>query len=467
MAFQQQLEPEITQGLMARYVARTPAADVADGGVAHALFKTAGEEFALVQQAINGRLNTRLLDVAGTDLDQAVDLFTAGQVPRLGPASASGPCLRVKRSNTTGDLVVPAGTTYGRSDNSAVYYIQTADITIPAGSNEYGSAGAYVPVTCATPGTIGNCIAGTIDVIQGGAPATLIEVAQDAAIGGGLDYEQDNNYRSRARDYAAAQADRTTRQALLFIAKTYQSTDGTRARHASIYESPSQPGYVELVVDDGTGFAGQTRPGTTSTVTVANNQPRIVLEAPIVDDNLSTTQVTIDTFNPSTVGWLLVSETGELWFNSGVVTAGQVVSAFDYTVYTGFVAELQQVLAGTRIGPFGTLSCIAAGCRVRVVPPTVELLTFNLHIEPVPGAVLATLKAQCQAVLTEYCASLAPGQSWLLMDAYATLRANIPSLLNATFQSTTSGGLPAVAADFPPSSERNSLRLDPDAFEVT
>ena len=86
-------------------------------------------------------------------------------------------------------------------------------------------------------------------------PEGLTSVSQAVALGGGVTRETDERYRLRATLYLQAFMGSNTRAAIEYVALTFQSQSGVRARNAATYFAPSTlPGYVELVVDDGTQF---------------------------------------------------------------------------------------------------------------------------------------------------------------------------------------------------------------------
>lgn len=460
MAFTPITAPEATQFATGRLVASSELTDVAEGGTALALCTILGQERASIDNAIQKRLDAKFLDVSGPDLDAACAQLPNGGVARLGAAAASGACMVLTRTDTSGTLIVPANTVLGRGDNPSLRYVTTVSVTFLAGEATKGSlAAGYIPVVCTTLGTGGNCLAGTINQIVDG-PEGLTSVSQAVALSGGVTRETDDKYRLRASLYLQAFMGSNTRKALEYVALTFQSQSGVRARNAATYFDPSTlPGYVELVVDDGTQFSGQYVSGQTVTGTISNAQRRVYMQGPVRDDDLTTAQVDINGATPSAADWTLVSEAGELWFDSGAVTDGDTYEITDYTVFTGFISELQTVLFGTSTNALAGLGWIAAGCRVRVVPPTPNLVRFSVNLVLRDGADFATVSAQVEAVLTEYCASLGPGTEFLIMDAYAALRANVPNLADCTFNATNSSGQVCVSTNVNPTSARASIRL--------
>lgn len=457
---------EATQQAMSKLVASSQLSDVAESSTALAICSLLGQERASIDYAIKGRLDAKFLDVSGPDLEKACAQLPNGGVQRLGAAAASGACLVLTRSGSTAAVLpVPVGTVLGRSDNPTIRYVTTTYQEFAIGQSTIGSSAGYVPVTCTTLGTGGNCPAGTIDTVVSG-PDGLTSVTQGAAIGGGVVREGDEQLRNRARAYLAAFMGSNTRRAMEYVALSFQSSSGVRARNAATYFDPiNYPGYVELVVDDGTQFSGQVAAGVTVTGTAANNQRRVFIEGPCVDDNLATSSVTINSGTPSSVQWSLVSEGGELWFDAGYLSSGDTFEISNYQRFVGFVAELQAVINGTSTDPLTGLGWAAAGCRIRVIPATPNLVNFSVAIAVEDGYSLTTVGDQVEQVLTEYCASLGPGVPFLLMDAFTAINQGVPGAKNVTFYPTNDADtLVCVDADVYPTSQRASIRLN--TFEV-
>lgn len=466
MSFTPSTAIESTNRQLARFVATSGVTDLAEAGTAVALFTVTGQERAAIDDSIQGRLNAKFLNVSGPDLDEAASKLPNGGVVRLGNSAASGAVLILTRTDTAAVLPVPAGTVYGRSDNPSFSYVQTAAVTFAIGEATKGDPSAgYVPVQCTQLGPTGNCPTGTIDTILSG-PTGLTSVFQAVTLGGGQARESDEAFRLRCRLYLQSYMNGNQQAALRYLALTYQSTGGVRARHAAIYFDPlTLPGYVELVVDDGAAFAGQTRAGTAASGTIDNGQRQILLEGPIVEDNLATTALTVNGAAPSSVYWSLLQEGGEFWFDAGSVSNGDTFAINSYSVYTGFIAELQSVILGTFPSPLTGFGWAAAGCRVRVMPPTQNFVRFSLNIVVVSGSDPNAVGASCETVITEYCQGLAPGKPFLIMDAYAALRSSVPDLVNATFNAVDGDGNLCVYQDTYPSSQRSAIRVL--TFEVT
>ena len=450
--------------LMARIVARGPITDINEAGTINGLAGAVADDFGAAAAAQGAALNRNFLDVSGPQLDEAASKIRAGGFPRLGPSSATGLCITVTRSDTSAAVTVAAGATVGRSDNSAITYTTVAAVTYGI-----GVATGNFTLVANVRGTQGNAPAGTIDMILDGWPDTFDVVEQFASLGGGVNREDDDAYRTRARLFLASVQGGGQPAALKYLALTFRSSTGVRARHADVYSSPDNPGYCELVVDDGTAFAGYTRTGLPASGTFLNSGRVAYTESPCVDDNFGTGQITINGSpaefdSAGDAQWTLASEAGACWFNADYVSSGTTWAISGYDVFTGFIAELQSVILGTSTNALTGFGWADAGVRVRVMPPVQDLIRISLNIALQDGADSDAVIVQCEDVLREYCASLGPGQQFQLMNASAAL-ATISGLRNATFNALFDNTYTAVNQDWPPSSDRACIRLGD--FEAT
>ncbi|MEM7344744.1 MAG: baseplate J/gp47 family protein [Chloroflexota bacterium] len=170
-------------------------------------------ETALGKQLFPGQLERLLLNVAvyrelririgiqsaaeqnlvnyatGTNLDQLGALLA---VTRLA-ASAATVTLQLSRAGTTGNLVIPTGST-ARQPGSSVLFATDAEVTISDGQSSI-----QVTATATTMGasTSGFSI-GTITQIVS-APSEVISVTNTAASSGGADAESDEAFRARIK----------------------------------------------------------------------------------------------------------------------------------------------------------------------------------------------------------------------------------------------------------------------------
>ena len=149
-----------------------------------------------------------------------------------------------------GNRLVSAGQVVSTSQGNQVQaatFVTTSDVTLQDGENSL----AGVPVTCQTPGIIGNVAVGSIKVVP--SPAfTGMAVTNLSPISNGQDVENDDHYRERIRTARRNRA-RATPLALISAAYGVKAPDAsatvTSAQYVARASLPDQ-----LVIDDGTGY---------------------------------------------------------------------------------------------------------------------------------------------------------------------------------------------------------------------
>jgi len=336
-------------------------------------------------------------------------------------------------SDNDSGLTIPAGSSFVGTTRPDVSYVTTSDVVVPSGQLTYpdlGVAGqAYISVRASTPGAIGNCQVGVIDSISS-APAEVVSVTNTVSLSNGSDTESDAQLRMRAHDYLGSFA-RVSPTALEFMALTHASpTSTSRVRFATIAEDLDTPGISRLVVDDGTGFAGETAPGAvTGGVIPLSGMVMLFHESPATEPigavEFSTPQDP-DTFHAyqglpgEKPPWISQPERGVVVlppeFNTSLNGAsvrggrwriGGPLSS--YRVYTGLIAELQQEIEGVPDNPDEYPGWRCAGMRVRVMPPTVKLEDFDLEVLVKPGNQLDDVASDVRTAVLNYLATLAPG----------------------------------------------------------
>jgi len=408
MPFENRTSPEILRELIARVVARSTLDDVQEGSVLATILGAAAEEYANEEQRLRViRDSFSFISVTGSDLDDRVaDLPPAG-LSRLEATAGSGGALNLRRDTSGAPLTIPAGSTYGRSDDGALVYRQLADQT-------FGAADLLiqnVAVECVAAGIVGNCAAGSIDRIVS-APSDLSSAVSTIPISNGLDGESDEQLKARALNYLAALT-KTTPHALEYEALSFISSDNTRAKFARIFEDPNAPGYSELLLDDGGGLIGYRRAGADISGTVPDGGPPLIYhEAPAVDVPATveytrggvTTALNSDQFRA-------IPERGLIYVNDGVLEAGDTWAVRKYQVWVGLPAELQAKIEGDPSDPLNNPGLRSAGVRVRVVQPSVYYVEIAINVVPIAGADFEDVAAQTTNSAVEYLATLGPGDA--------------------------------------------------------
>lgn len=369
-------------------------------------------------------------------LERVAELPPGGVVP-LGKTNASGAVLTVSRANAAAEQILPAGSSVQRSDaaGSGLTYRTIVPYTFAVGVDAL--VNCYV--ACTTPGERGNCGIGVLT--RGTAmPSWVTGVTNTQALTNGQDAELASALQARAVQYLSSLA-RSQRTALEFLARSFVSNDGTRAKFAKVYSDPSKPGYCELIVDDGTGFASLIQPGPTmSGVIPPNGQNWFFHQSPAVEE-IKQVNCVIDgapfTFWLSNESYASYPELGYLAFPGagGSIAPGSTWEIKDYQVYSGFLAELQKAVNGDVSDPVNFPGWKAEGVRVRVLPPTVEYVSLEVHVVPVQYADLATLQAQVTNILVTFCSNLGPGEPLYMSSLNAAVR-ELPDVLNVQFFNT-------------------------------
>lgn len=227
-------------------------ADLSPGSVLRAIVESSAANGLWLQGlALNVLSKSRASTAAGRDLDSwAADFGLA----RLEAAAASGQA-RFGRFTVGLPAYVPVGAIVQTADGFSRYAVIT-DRAHPAWLEEQAAyqldsaaASIVLPVQALARGAAGNAQSGAIDTIGSAIPG-IDTVTNDAPLDNGADAESDEDLRLRFVAYLASLS-RATRDAIGF------ALDGMRAAY-SITENEQRdgtpdPGYVYVVVDDGTG----------------------------------------------------------------------------------------------------------------------------------------------------------------------------------------------------------------------
>lgn len=427
-------------------VALSELTDVTEGGVAHTILGVVATELAQAEQRMFAVYKAFGFGGSGTDLDDR-----CGELPgfqgRLGPSSASGTVMSFTRLSGTGALFTPAGLRIASDVDPNIEYITTQDFIFEDGQTQYPDLGipgqGYVRVACLTIGSTGNAPVNTIRVIVSTPNEDIVSCTNAVALTNGLDRESDESLRKRAFDYFASLC-QVTKDALEYLAKSFQSSDGTRALHAFCVRDPNYPGMASLVVDDGEGFQGSTRPATPTTGTVpANGQRLFYFESPVSIDREPTVTIrdeggdVVGTYPPLLPEWVLIHEAGEAYLepDSQLMSsdmAGYTWTVDGYNVYTGFISELQRIIEGWETLTGRTPGWRGSGCRVRVQAPTPQAVDFEGVIVVSAGYDFNEVRERTVQAIIAFLRTIPPGQPLIMFRLYQALR-TVDGLENARF----------------------------------
>lgn len=401
------------------------------------------------------------LNCFGADLDERVAQLP-GMVGRLSRRAASGSVLQITRQSSVGDVTYPAGTLlFGRKDGGSTYR-NSADITFLDGVSVYPSVGGTLAGVIATAfGTDGNCSAGEIDQIIEGDGLRSVTNIQPLTNGRGR--ESDFELKVRALDYMRSLA-RCQKSALEYLGKTFQTLDGRGARFCFVVEDPTKS-YVELIVDDGLGFADDIRTGIVHTGTVAEGQDLFWFDSPGAYDEVIFSlngeriyDVQWTTIAERGVAYILPESVDSLW------TEGDTWSAQPAHVYTGFIAELQAIIEGSASAPGLLPGWRASGVRVRVRPPRLQYTPFDILVVAEDDYDLDKVEARVRDGVMAFMQSLPPGEPLLVQFDLSAAIHQIDGVKNAKFRNP--GNTDEAAADAYPHTRFTKLSTKPDKIKV-
>lgn len=455
MPFQPRTAAEVLQQLAGQVVSQSELTDLSEGSVLLTILGAVAEQFEATEYRLSVIRDSYDLDKAsGLDLDERVADLPGESITRHVASPASGSVLTLTRNTSTGTLTVPAGSTFGRTDAPDVIYTTPTPVVFADGN----STVTGVRVVCLRTGTVGNAPVGSINKIIS-APSSVIAVQQTYAISGGTERETDGELRSRAKAYLAGLA-QCQPEALRSVALNYVDSFGVRVRHAHVFEDLQRPAYSELIVDDGTGFEGYSSPGGVVSGTVPLNGILQLRHQAPATDFIRRIKVNgqVYEFSPNdNPVWVSYPERGIIQLRDGqtLLSAGDtwVVGDADtpYAVYNGYIAELQGIIEGSTTEPTLFPGKRAAGCQVRVLPPTVVLVNIEVNLVLKAGVVITDAVTATKSVIQEYFLSLGPGQVMYISDLYQRLENELQDFIEAVH-------ILQPTQDFAPTSPKMSLR---------
>ena len=115
-----------------------------------------------------------------------------------------------------------------------------------------GVSSADLPVTCSVGGSVGNVLAGTINVIAASLPG-VDQVANAAPLSSGTDAESDEAFRTRFQSFLSSRSRATLAAVLNAVANVRQGLDVT-VEENSAANGAALVGSFIVVIDDGSGY---------------------------------------------------------------------------------------------------------------------------------------------------------------------------------------------------------------------
>jgi hypothetical protein len=436
-------------------ISQSELTDLAEGSVILTILASVAEQFEATEFRLGVIRNSYDLDKAfGQELDERVADLPGDGITRHSASPASGSVLTLTRASSTGTLTVPAGSTFGRTDSPDIIYATVTPVVFNNGDSVVTGA----RVVCLRTGTSGNAPAGSINKLLS-VPAGVIAVQQTSAIGGGTERETDGELRSRAKSYLSSLA-QCQPEALRSVALNFVDSVGVRVRHAYVFEDLQRPAYSELIVDDGTGFEGYDSPGQeASGIVPLNGLLQLRHQAPATDfiRKIKVNGIVYEFTPDDNPVWVSYPERGiiQLRDEQTLLSPGDTWAVGDsetpYRVYGGYIAELQNIVEGSSSDPTTFPGKRAAGCQVRVLPPTTISVNVKVNLILKPGVVVTDAILATKSVIEEHFFSLGPGQIMYISDLYQRLENELSAFIEAVH-------ILEPTSDYAPTSPKISLR---------
>lgn len=491
MAYTPKSSTEILRDLVAGVVARSEVTDIAEGSVLAQILSTVAAEMSGSEYRMSRiRDSFSLSNVTGSDLDERVSEFPLNTVTRLSASAARGNVLRLTRvEETVGgflplEATVPAGSIVGRSDDDSVIYATTDDVVFPAAPNASTQSIDNVSVVCLVSGTVGNCAAGSINKTIA-MPSFISSMLQTSSMVGGQKAETDEGLRHRAFLHLSSLA-RCLPTSLEYFALSFIASDDTRARYAALYEDVERRGYSELVVDDGSviveGQEAATRPGRTITGTIPGTGQGLITifhESPSAQpirkiQRYDANNVEAEIIRPDK--FVSLPERGIVYVQGGVFNEGdsyrigsiQNDAESGYSVYTGsLIPEMQRAIEGDLNNPTVYPGLRAAGTRVRVLPPKVQPVNFDMMIVPISGVSFVDTADAVRESAVEFVLTLRPGDTLFVSQLIDRVMDN-DDIIDVKFftHDSANPGSRALGDIVPVGSRNVVLRPDPSKIIV-
>ena len=223
-----------------------------------------------------------------------------------------------------------------------------------------------------------------------------------------------------------------------------------------MYEDPFRPGYSEIIIDDGSGSAGGARIGSTTSGTVPlSGALTLWHESPATTpiDQIKITRGASVLYLRETSGdYVSAPERGLVYLGLGSVVPGDVweigtlTSGDQYRVYTGLVSSLQAEVEGSMSAPATSPGWRAIGTRVRVRPPRLQEIGFDLHVLPDQGVSLTSVSPVIKDACVAYLQTLAPGETLYVPRLYDYLLSRVQILTVRAYVTGTLSQLGDVSA---------------------
>jgi hypothetical protein len=430
MTFTPRIPPEILSQLLARVLASNEAGltDASEGGVLATILGSIAQELSNIETRAYSLSQSFFLGAEGEDLDRRIAEFPATFARRMQAAAASGGAFYLRRTSSANSLTIPARRLIVSSSyNPSVTYANINTIVFePNAQTPNVEAQPFIALSTGSQTNLP--IVNAIDTIVAGT-SDLVECTNTLPILGGADRESDTLLRSRAQRWVSSLA-LCQNTALETLALSYTSQNNARVTSARMWNDPDMRGYSELVLDDGGGFQGALQYAATSngilpTLQGDGNRYTVYFSYPAATAPDIMIQGVLVPSSDVTV--LLEKGVAYLKPNPSIpVAPGMAWTAGGHQVYTGLLAEMQYLLNDT---------AVAAGTRVRVVPPESQLIAISGNLTVITGSDIRALRQRVRDDIVVFISQLAPGEPLLMYRLIGFLN-QIPGVLNIVFDQT-------------------------------
>lgn len=419
--FTPRLPLPVLRDLLSKVVNRTELNDINVGSSLFTLMNAIAHEISNTEgRMFNLRQSYAIENASGSDLDARVAELPPIGIARIRGTQASGSVLEIRLEEALAEAVtIPAGSTVSSSEDGTIYST-VVDVTFAVGE----VLKENIAIVCNASGEVGNAATGVINQIVS-MPGFVGSVNNVSPLVNGIEEESDQSLRDRAIRYLNSMG-RTSPSALEFLATSFVDSNNTSFPFAAVYEDPTQPGYCELVVDDGSGEYNSRSVGYGVTfLTPAGGANFVSFQRPAIKDTFEygidftiedeNGNPKLDQFgNERTYAgqYTVIPERGIIFLDDGVLEEGDIFRMSAYSTYAGFIADLQDEIEGNVNRGNILRGWRAAGTRVRVVPATVNDLTFDILIRPInQGNIdLDFLLEQVREEAINFVNNLSPGQ---------------------------------------------------------
>lgn len=207
---------------------------------------------------------TRASTSAGAELDSFIADFAAAPddgdetLLERGDAAAASGNATFSRLTTSGQAVVPVGSTVATQDGSQVYAVQldVLNAAYSSGLGGYvlavGVSSVTVKIAAQVAGAAGNAVAGAINTITSAIPG-VDAVTNASALTNGLDAQGDPDLRAAFRLLIAGLR-KANNDAIVGAVQGLQRGVTAKVVSRQLHDGTPKVAYFYVVVDDGTGF---------------------------------------------------------------------------------------------------------------------------------------------------------------------------------------------------------------------